>query len=189
MSLPSSRELELETLLRDRDTKLTELNASFFSFSRRFVEFFLLVQDEVTRLRQFLSVQPAASATDPVTLPPPLVSLLLPHLNPTPSLDPGSSSSSTVTAALMQRVRLLQEENDELYDILKRGETGRLKEEVRGLRRVVTKLESALRGTSLILRLGCLIYLLLRVASSDILSVVSAVSVFEICLSWAQHRT
>ena len=43
-------------------------------------------------------------------------------------------------------MRLLQEENDELYDLLKQGETGKLKEEVRGLRRVVDRLESALRG-------------------------------------------
>jgi len=42
-------------------------------------------------------------------------------------------------------VRLLQDENDELYDLLKHGETGKLKEEVRGLRRVVDRLESALR--------------------------------------------
>jgi hypothetical protein len=40
----------------------------------------------------------------------------------------------------------LQEENDELYDILKKGETGKLKEEVRGLRRVVNRLEGALQG-------------------------------------------
>jgi hypothetical protein len=51
-----------------------------------------------------------------------------------------------VTAALSQRSRLLQEENDEFYELLKRGETGRLKEEVRGLRKVVEKLEGALRG-------------------------------------------
>lgn len=54
-----------------------------------------------------------------------------------------------MTAALTQRARLLQEENDELYNLLKHGETGKLKEEVRGLRRVVDKLEGALRGTRL----------------------------------------
>jgi hypothetical protein len=55
-----------------------------------------------------------------------------------------------VTAALTQRARSLQEENDELYDLLKQGETGKLKEEVQGLRRLVEKLEGALRGMSLL---------------------------------------
>jgi hypothetical protein len=40
----------------------------------------------------------------------------------------------------------LQEENDELYELLKQGETGKLKDEVRGLRRAVAKLENALTG-------------------------------------------
>jgi hypothetical protein len=71
--------------------------------------------------------------------------VLLPHINKAAS-SRGSSTSSTVNAALTQRVRLLQEENDELYELLKHGETGKLKEEVRGLRRVVDRLESALRG-------------------------------------------
>jgi hypothetical protein len=103
----------------------------------------------VTRLRQYLSTQPSPSTSNPVTLPPALVSILLPHLSNAPSSDGGTTSgSSTVTAALTQRTRLLQEENDELYDLLKLGETGRLKEEVRGLRRVVERLEGALRGTA-----------------------------------------
>lgn len=127
MDLPSSRELELETLLRHSNTKIAELT------------------DEVTRLRQYLSIQPAVSTTDSVTLPPPYVSLLLPHIHAGSSADQGSSGSSTITAALTQRVQLLQQENDELYDILKRGETGKLKEEARGLRRVVAKLEGALQ--------------------------------------------
>jgi hypothetical protein len=57
-----------------------------------------------------------------------------------------SSSHSTATAALLQRTKVLQEENDELYELLKQGEVGKLKEEVRGLRRVVRRLEGALRG-------------------------------------------
>lgn len=76
------------------------------------------------------------------------MSVLLPHISkaaPTSSL-----SSSTVSAALTQRVHLLQEENDELYDLLKHGETGKLKEEVRGLRRVVDRLDSALRGDQIL---------------------------------------
>ena len=74
------------------------------------------------------------------------MSLLLPHLNQhTPSATTGSGS---VTTALIQRGKILQEENDELYELLKTGETGRLKEDVRGLRRVVQKLQGALRGAS-----------------------------------------
>ena len=52
-----------------------------------------------------------------------------------------------MTAALTQRARLLQEENDELYELLKLGETGKFKEEVYGLRKVVEKLQGALQGS------------------------------------------
>lgn len=52
-----------------------------------------------------------------------------------------------MATALTLRAKLLQEENDELYELLKFGETGKLKEEVKGLRRVVQRLEGALRGT------------------------------------------
>jgi hypothetical protein len=85
--------------------------------------------------------------TDPISLPPPLISLLLPHINDRSSAA-APSSSGTVVQALTQRVKVLQEENDELYELLKTGETGRLKEDVRSLRRVVQKLEGALRGPS-----------------------------------------
>ena len=51
-----------------------------------------------------------------------------------------------MNTALAQRAKLLQEENDELYELLKSSETGKLKEEVRGLRRAVNRLETALRG-------------------------------------------
>ncbi|KIP07003.1 hypothetical protein PHLGIDRAFT_127879 [Phlebiopsis gigantea 11061_1 CR5-6] len=128
MDLPTPRELELETLLRQRDAQLADLT------------------DEVVHLRQYLSNQPAPVVTDPISLPPPLVSLLLPHINDRSDAT-SPSSSSTVTAALTQRVKVLQEENDELYEILKTGETGRLKEDVRSLRRVVQKLEGALRDS------------------------------------------
>ncbi|KAG6833885.1 hypothetical protein H0H87_007896 [Tephrocybe sp. NHM501043] len=127
MNLPSSRELELETLLRQRDTQLTELT------------------DELTHLRQSLLSQPGPSSTEPVTLPPALVSVLSPHLHVPPAASGSSTGSNTVNAALTQRARALQEENDEMYDLLKVGETGKLKEEVRGLRRVVARLEGALR--------------------------------------------
>lgn len=86
---------------------------------------------------------------DSVTLPPAFVSVLLPHLNNALAIPDATSGSNSVTAALTQRARLLQEENDELYELLKHGETGKLKEEVRGLRRVVDRLERALRGPCL----------------------------------------
>ncbi|KAG1783221.1 hypothetical protein EV702DRAFT_1060615 [Suillus placidus] len=129
MDLPTPRELDLETELRKRDAQVAELT------------------DEVTRLRLHLAAQSGASTTDPVTLPPALVSVLLPHINKAASSEGTgvASSSSTVNTALTQRVRILQEENDELYEMLKSGETGKLKEEVRGLRRVVERLEGALR--------------------------------------------
>lgn len=60
--------------------------------------------------------------------------------------DLSSSSSNSVMVALTQRAKLLQEENDELYELLKRSETGRLKEEVRGLRRALKRMENALNG-------------------------------------------
>ncbi|KAG6869302.1 hypothetical protein C0993_000055 [Termitomyces sp. T159_Od127] len=127
MDLPSSRELELETLLRQRDSQLLELT------------------DELAHLRQTTLSQPGPSSTGPVTLPPALVSVLSPHLHVTSTACGVTAGSNTVNAALIQRARTLQEENDELYDLLKFGETGRLKEEVRGLRRVVARLEGALR--------------------------------------------
>lgn len=84
--------------------------------------------------------------TDPINLPPPLLSVLLPHIND--RSNQATSVSGSVTAALTHRVKVLQEENDELYELLKIGETGRLKEDVRALRRVVQKLEGALLGAS-----------------------------------------
>ena len=72
------------------------------------------------------------------------MSLLLPHLTQRPSI--ATTGSGSATTALIQRAKILQEENDELYELLKSGETGRLKEDVRALRRVVQKLEGALRG-------------------------------------------
>ncbi|KAH8105918.1 hypothetical protein BXZ70DRAFT_1004217 [Cristinia sonorae] len=127
MDLPTTREIELETLLRQRDAQISELT------------------DEVTHLRQHLSNNPPTVPTDPISLPPPLVSLLLPHINERATPSATSSSSNTVTAALTQRVKVLQDENDELYELLKSGETGRLKDEVRALQRVVQKLEGALK--------------------------------------------
>ncbi|KIK68022.1 hypothetical protein GYMLUDRAFT_54725 [Collybiopsis luxurians FD-317 M1] len=126
--LPSTRELELEMLLREKESKVVQLS------------------DELSRLRLYLSTQPPPSTTEPVTLPPTFASLILTHIPHLPQIsDPTDSSNNSTTAALTQRVRVLQDENDELYDILKKGETGRLKEEVQSLKRIVHKLEGALK--------------------------------------------
>lgn len=100
-----------------------------------------------------------------MSLPPALISYLLPHLTgankaagTSPATSTPGTSSSTVTAALVQRTKLLQEENDELYELLKSGETGKLREEVRGLRKVVDRLERALKG-GVLLRPRCFIFL------------------------------
>ncbi|KAH7887640.1 hypothetical protein F5I97DRAFT_1926070 [Phlebopus sp. FC_14] len=159
MDLPTPREIELETALRQRDAQVAELTVrdlmplhkafSCINLVSSCVDglFLNLAQNQMSRLRQYLAVQPQPTTTDSITLPPPLVSVLLPHINKPASAGSSNTStnSSTVNAALTQRVRLLQEENDELYEMLKHGETGKLKEEVRGLRRVVDRLESALR--------------------------------------------
>ncbi|KAI6034368.1 hypothetical protein BKA83DRAFT_4188997 [Pisolithus microcarpus] len=116
--LPTRREIELETVLRKRDAQVAELT------------------NEVERLRRYLVQHPPRpSTTDPIPLPPSIV----------PVGTTGSSYSSTVNTALTHRIRVLQEENDELYEILRCGETGKLKEEVKGLRHVVERLESALQ--------------------------------------------
>lgn len=132
-------------------------------------------------LRQYLSNQPAPSTTDQITLPPPFVSLILPHINARRAghaFGAGASSSaatsSSVTTAVLQRAKLLQDENDELYELLKHCEVSRLNEEVRGLRRVVQKLEDALKGeaaptTSCIVKLTVRS---LRVSQGDLHSLV-----------------
>ena len=131
----------------------------------------------MTRLRQHLAPQDGASTIDPVSLPPALVSVLLPHINKAASsTGTGAAySSSTVNTALTQRVRILQEENDELYEMLKSGETGKLKEEVRGLRRVVERLEGALRGTCILIYFNCSSHAtrFIRISSSNCFLVVS----------------
>lgn len=82
-----------------------------------------------------------------MNLPPALLSILQSHISETVGTS-SSSGSRTVVSALTQRAKLLQEENDQLYELLHLGETGKLKEEVRNLRRVVARLEQALTGVS-----------------------------------------
>lgn len=81
------------------------------------------------------------------------MALLLPHFNDArdahaAGASTAGSTNSTVNTALLQRTKLLQEENDELYELLKHGEVSKINDEVRGLRRVVSKLEMALKGNT-----------------------------------------
>lgn len=79
------------------------------------------------------------------------MAILMPHLVNERNALMGTGSSAAppnpaLVAALRQRTAMLQEENDELYNVLRRAETGRLDEEVRGLRVLVGRLERALQG-------------------------------------------
>jgi hypothetical protein len=87
------------------------------------------------------------------------MAILLPHLvnERNAALGTGSSSGinhSGLVAALKQRASMLQEENDELYTVLRRAETGRLDEEAKGLRRLIGKLERSLKGEEALLRIS-----------------------------------
>ncbi|KAG8932598.1 hypothetical protein FRC01_013093 [Tulasnella sp. 417] len=135
-ALPGERELELEVLLKERDEHLTRL------------------ANEVRSLRRRLPASEQASTEDPFTLPPPLANLLLPLLSKSSlgsNLAAASGqalsgpASATVTAALTARLAALHQENEELYELLKRGSVGRLHEEVRELRVTARKLEGALQ--------------------------------------------
>jgi hypothetical protein len=85
------------------------------------------------------------------------MAVLMPHLvnernaliGTGPSTGPPNAA---LVAALRQRTTVLQEENDELYGVLRRAETGRLDEEVKGLRVLVGRLERALHGGHLVVR-------------------------------------
>lgn len=113
------------------------------------------LQNEVRSLRRRLPVSEQASTDEPFTLPSPVTNLLLPLLskNSLPNDLAGASgqalsgpASATVTAALTGRLAALHQENEELYELLKRGAVGRLHEEVRELRVTTRKLEGALQG-------------------------------------------
>ncbi|KAL5527616.1 hypothetical protein ACEPAG_6417 [Sanghuangporus baumii] len=129
MDPPSLRELELETLLRERDSQVAELT------------------DEINQLRKYLTVQPAPSRSDPFSLPPALLSILQSYIPSQTPRDAQGTTSSTMSAALVQRTRILQEENDELYSLLRTSETGQLKEEVRSLKKTVNRLDQALKDS------------------------------------------
>ncbi|KZS97653.1 hypothetical protein SISNIDRAFT_481557 [Sistotremastrum niveocremeum HHB9708] len=131
MNVPTSRELELETLCRQRDKQIHAL------------------KDEVNTLRQYLAKQPGPSTSEAFSLPPTWLSFLHPLIRSAaesqmPQPGSASASSKSVTTALIQRVKLLQDENDELYNMLRHGEVGKLHEELAALRKVVARLETAL---------------------------------------------
>jgi len=130
MEPPTQREIELENLLREREKQVAELT------------------DEVYQLRKYLANQSSPSRSESVSLPPPLLSLLQPYITGQQSPDAQRTSSSTMTAGLIQRTRVLQDENDELYEILRSSETGKLKEEVRCLKKVATRMERALADSN-----------------------------------------
>ncbi|KAF8605401.1 hypothetical protein BDV93DRAFT_554771 [Ceratobasidium sp. AG-I] len=120
--LPSERELELETLLRQRDTQISSLT------------------DEISTLRRKLpgASDPADDAA--ICIPPPVLALLAPLI----AHGPSTSSSAPLASAISQRIKLLQAENDELYELLRVSEAARAREEVVGLRKVVKRLEGLL---------------------------------------------
>jgi hypothetical protein len=79
------------------------------------------------------------------------MAVLAPHLvnERNAALGTGSFNGMAHTglvAALRQRTKLLEEENEELYSVLRRSETGRLEEEVKALRNLVGKLGRSLQG-------------------------------------------
>ncbi|KAH7105680.1 hypothetical protein BKA62DRAFT_400166 [Auriculariales sp. MPI-PUGE-AT-0066] len=134
-TIPSARELELELVLTQRDARITELT------------------DDLAALRIHLkapTAEPVSADDTPVALPPPIVSLLVNHLAHNP--DSSAASTSSVTTALTQRVQLLQEENDELYALLRRSETGKLREQVSNMQQVIERLEAALQDSHSIIK-------------------------------------
>lgn len=86
-------------------------------------------------------------------MPPALLNFLAPlalrrsHPSSPDEVEPESVLASTsLTAALKQRVSLLQTENDELEELLSSKAIAKLYEENRSMKKSLTKLEEALRG-------------------------------------------
>ncbi|KIM25553.1 hypothetical protein M408DRAFT_331109 [Serendipita vermifera MAFF 305830] len=134
-TLPSLRELELEQLLREREQQLSDITS------------------ELVILRKQLSESPSHGQSDELPVSAAAMAVLMPHLVNERNALVGTGSSSAppnpaLVAALRQRATMLQEENDELYNVLRRAETGRLDEEVKGLRVLVGRLERALRESN-----------------------------------------
>ncbi|KAF8759726.1 WTAP/Mum2p family [Rhizoctonia solani] len=92
-----------------------------------------LQQDEISSLRQKLP-----GASDPeddavISIPAPVLALLSPLVTHGPSTGTPAPLSNAIT----QRLKLLQTENDELYELLRSSELARQREEVVGLRRTI----------------------------------------------------
>ncbi|CCO27639.1 hypothetical protein BN14_01624 [Rhizoctonia solani AG-1 IB] len=124
IALPSERELELETLLRQREKQISSL------------------ADEISNLRRKLP-----GASDPeddaaISIPAPVLALLAPLVTHGPS----TSTPAPLSNAITQRLKLLQTENEELYELLRASELARQREEVVGLRRTIKHLEDQLEG-------------------------------------------
>lgn len=105
-------------------------------------------KSDITTLRAYLPSSHTQDSFESVTLSPALLSIIGPLLSR--SSTAGTSTSTSATAALTARVALLQQENDELYGLLKSSAVGKLKEEVTALRRAVGRLEGALKGALVI---------------------------------------
>jgi hypothetical protein len=107
----------------------------------------------------------------------------MPHIEAADNIT-ATSVSATVAGGLNQRMRQLQEENDELYNLLKTTETGKLKDEVRSLRKAVAKLEGALKGLYAIDQIRAFMMLKTayhRISSSYIFTVVRSFFAFPYC--------
>lgn len=106
------------------------------------------------------------AGNEKLEVPPALVSFLAPlalgdttasqSVTNTSAANPSSSSvtasslaSASLTAALRQRVVVLQAENDELGELLSAKRISRLYEENRGIKKALGTLEDALRGERL----------------------------------------
>lgn len=71
---------------------------------------------------------------------------LSPYINSTIG-GPNSAGAAHINAEFLQRYKILELENEELYQHLKSTTTGRLMEENKALNSVVDKLTSALKGS------------------------------------------
>ncbi|KAF8314709.1 hypothetical protein DL93DRAFT_2227796 [Clavulina sp. PMI_390] len=152
-SLPTTRELELERLITDRDSQIVALT------------------NDIKALRAYLPSQLPSTTTPKDTtaklqIPPALARFLAPlalqhHQNQVqrralpasiPSDREDSAFASTsVTQALKQRINLLQAENDELGQMLGSPGVARVHEENKLMRRNLLNMEEALKDSHTII--------------------------------------
>ncbi|KAG8760258.1 hypothetical protein FRC14_003556 [Serendipita sp. 396] len=134
-NLPSLRELQLEELLRKREQQLLDAT------------------NEATYLRKQISELQENKTCSDEMVSETAMAVLVPHLVNERNTATGFGINSGplhsgLVSALRQRVTMLQEENDELYAVLRKAETGRLDEEAKALRNLVGRLESSLKESS-----------------------------------------